>query len=126
MLRGFASAPIRTSTPAIASSIPSTGARRRLRRRALISTARSGSPGSTTAGTTILAGDKAACLASRRPGEQLLRRQPMTPRDTTDRLAPAVTLGEDRCFLGGRPSSPPTGTREHFHPPDRLRHMLML
>ena len=59
-------APIRTSTPAISSSMPSTCARRRTRRGALISTAGSRSTGSTTAGTNIVADDKAACLASRR------------------------------------------------------------
>ena len=52
--------------------------------------------------------------------------QTMATSDTTDRFDRAVTLGNDRCLLRPRPGPPPTGTGKHFHPPDRLRHMLML
>src|SRR5438132_609984 len=60
------------------------------------------------------------------PREQLLRRQPVTARDGTDRLACPVALDDDRRLLLARPTSPPARTREHFNAPDRLRHMLML
>src|SRR4051812_38797863 len=46
----------------------------------------------------------------------------MAPRHATDRLARAVTLGNDRRLIRRRPASPPTSAREHFHTPDRLRH----
>jgi hypothetical protein len=90
---------------------------------------------STTAGTNGGASILASALrrASRRQannsGEQLLRRQAMTTRDTAGPNAFLEALGHNRRLLSGAPTSPPSRASENLDPPRRslsLRYVLTL
>ena len=54
------------------------------------------------------------------PAEQLLRRQPMPPRDSRHFVPALVTLGENPRFLLGRPRPPSARSGEDLKPTKRL------
>jgi hypothetical protein len=54
------------------------------------------------------------------PAEQLLRRQPMPPRDSRHFVPALVTLGENPRFLFGRPRPPSARSGEDLKPTKRL------
>ena len=55
------------------------------------------------------------------PPEQLLRSQPVPPRNRRHLLAALIALGEDPRLLLRGPGAAPTGPGKHFQPAHRLR-----
>ena len=55
------------------------------------------------------------------PAEQLLRRQPVTPRDSRDLLAALIAFGENLRLLLRRPRTASAGAGKYLQPAHRLR-----